>query len=312
MAISRDVVFELTLQCNLECLMCPRPAISDHHSHMPFELLEAALYNISDDPALTAYNISFGGLGEPLIYPKIFEAIELVKKILPKRQLTITTNGHSLNDKNISKLLLAYPDYLRISLNATTPSEYLRIMKKDAFNLVETQIKKLLEFKKISNLYFKVGVQILRTEANNADFARYLATFSSLLSEYDFITLRDIETRAGIIIPQDITGGLVVDEVKIRPPCSSIWRYIAVDAGGDVFACCEAFALRDRKTALRLGSLRDKNLGQIVNSSQLRELREMHMRNDLSSLPECQQCTKFVNDHNIWEYKDGIWHERLE
>ncbi|MEL7053316.1 MAG: radical SAM protein, partial [Cyanobacteria bacterium J06588_5] len=79
---------EVTNVCNFKCEFCPDAIMERKRGHMDIALLEKALDDIAEHRL--ARIVAFHLMGEPLIYPHIFEAIAMATD----RQLNLhlTTN----------------------------------------------------------------------------------------------------------------------------------------------------------------------------------------------------------------------------
>jgi MoaA/NifB/PqqE/SkfB family radical SAM enzyme len=109
----RRLTFELTTKCNIGCVWCYRH--DPHYQHilnkdMPFELLEKIVENTQSKYRM----IHIGGLGEPLLYPRIYDAIRLLKKLSDK--IKITTNNLFLTPEVVDKLTEAGLTHIEISV----------------------------------------------------------------------------------------------------------------------------------------------------------------------------------------------------
>lgn len=312
MSITKEIVFELTLKCNLNCAMCSRKILKDKSSEIDFVLVRRVMADLKTHYGPDSFNFSFGGYGEPLLYAHLIDGIEVVKKAFPQSTLTITTNGHLLSDFLIDRLLESSLDYLRISLNATCEEEYQRLMNSDRFRLVESNIKRLLNKKQSRRSRIKVGIQILDTKVNQNNYPEYKKMWENFLVGDDFITYRLMENRGGVIDSVALSLGTSPGFIKKRWPCYALWRYIAIDTLGRVFCCCEAYTFREKNTLLCLGTIEESSIVDLINSETLNCVREMHLRNDYSTLPECLKCNKPINYPNFWFLKNDIWVEKDE
>ena len=111
----RRLAIELTTHCNLNCIWCYRGDPAYKHilnKDMPFEKLKKIVENTNGKFRM----VHLGGLGEPLLYPKIIDAVELVKNLSDK--VKITTNGILLTEKLIDKLVDAGLTHIEISIDA--------------------------------------------------------------------------------------------------------------------------------------------------------------------------------------------------
>lgn len=112
---------ELTTRCPLQCRMCIRQGSRDWRAaDMPFD----------DFRKLAPYfrrveNIVLQGWGEPLLYPKLVEAIAVVKSA--GSRAGFVTSGWGLNAERASALVTAGVDFIGFSLAGATPDTHAAI-----------------------------------------------------------------------------------------------------------------------------------------------------------------------------------------
>lgn len=132
---------ELTNKCNLDCIHCY--VDKSKTSELSYEVVKKVIKEASN---LDVYRLVFTG-GEPLIYPKLFQAAKYAKK-LGIRNLYLLTNGILVNKSNINNLTIF--DGIQLSLDDVPSHNSLR---KNYTNALENTIS-LLKQKKIKiNLY---------------------------------------------------------------------------------------------------------------------------------------------------------------
>lgn len=83
----RHLFIETTAACNLRCDYCPRERVN---THMDFDLFRAI---IDESAHYGARSFSLHLFGEPLLYPKIIEAVRYIKKKNKSNAVLLTTNG---------------------------------------------------------------------------------------------------------------------------------------------------------------------------------------------------------------------------
>lgn len=118
---------DLTDRCNLHCLGCPfhsphlktgkapKPAKSDFSLNLFKDLCR-------DLKAVNTHQLVLQGSGEPLLHPDVFEFIKTAKS--NGFYVTLLTNG-TLIDQNTAKLLVkSRVDIVKVSLWATSPTQY--------------------------------------------------------------------------------------------------------------------------------------------------------------------------------------------
>ncbi|MTI94413.1 MAG: radical SAM protein [Firmicutes bacterium] len=120
----RRLYLELTSRCNLNCQICYRRAWTEGTGDLPGELLEALAQEaarFSEHP-----EVVLGGIGEPTHAPLFDRAV----KLFASCRLTVTSNGISLTEDRIAKLIAAHVNKLVISVDGGD-EEYYRIRGTD-------------------------------------------------------------------------------------------------------------------------------------------------------------------------------------
>ncbi len=113
---------EVTNVCNFKCEFCPDAIMQRKRGHMDLALLEKALDEIAENRL--AKIVAFHLMGEPLIYPHIFEAIRgACDRHL---NLHLTTNGSTfhIRPEHIEKLVTSGIPKVTISLQTPDPDTF--------------------------------------------------------------------------------------------------------------------------------------------------------------------------------------------
>ncbi|MGE4061473.1 MAG: radical SAM protein [Sphingomonadales bacterium] len=109
------VVIDTTYTCNVVCGMCHLSSKDfkvPANPHVSVGLIERMI------PLLKkTRSVFFLGRGEPLMHPRIYDILSLVRSHCPDIHITFTTNGLLLTKRNISKLLDAQVDQINVSLD---------------------------------------------------------------------------------------------------------------------------------------------------------------------------------------------------
>ncbi len=114
---------EVTNVCNFKCEFCPDAIMERKRGHMDKALLTKALDEIAAQNI--AKVVAFHLMGEPLIYPHIFEAIAMA--ISRHLNLHLTTNGSTfhIRPEHISKLVTSGIPKVTISLQTPDPNTFI-------------------------------------------------------------------------------------------------------------------------------------------------------------------------------------------
>lgn len=137
------IYIEVTTKCNFACITCIRSSWEDSLLHMDWATFENILDNLKDLPNLES--VHFGGFGEPMMHPKIFDMLRAVKELGLKVEMI--TNGSYLTEDNIQKLIDLELDVLFTSLDSPDEEEYNEIRQGADFQDVFHNVKKLQAMK---------------------------------------------------------------------------------------------------------------------------------------------------------------------
>lgn len=113
---------EVTNVCNFKCEFCPDAIMQRRRGHMNFDLLSRLLQEVAEEDL--AHIITFHLMGEPLIYPHIFSAIEMA--VQRSLRLHLTTNGSTFHlfPDHIQQLVRSQIPKVTISLQTPDPHTF--------------------------------------------------------------------------------------------------------------------------------------------------------------------------------------------
>ena len=113
---------EVTNVCNFKCEFCPDAIMNRRRGHMDLALLEKALDEIASTQI--AHIVTFHLMGEPLIYPHIFEGIQMA--VDRGIELHLTTNGSTfaLKPDHIQRLVDSGIPKVTLSLQTPDPDTF--------------------------------------------------------------------------------------------------------------------------------------------------------------------------------------------
>lgn len=146
----KRVYIEVSTKCNFACITCIRSSWEDCLDHMSMTTWENLLDQLKELKDLES--VHFGGFGEPMMHPQIFEMLSKVKSLGLKVEMI--TNGSYLTEENIRRLINLQLDILFTSIDSPEEEDYNLIRPGADFvdvsaNVVNLQkIKKELQVKK--------------------------------------------------------------------------------------------------------------------------------------------------------------------
>ncbi|MBD3387382.1 MAG: radical SAM protein [Candidatus Altiarchaeales archaeon] len=305
------VNIELTNRCNLKCTICPRPHIKDLAlKDMDFGLFKRIVDEVS---AFSGRRTCFYlvGLGEPLLYPRLDEAIRYLRKTCPKNPIHLSTNGvmldrdksamlcHNLGLKSIMDLS-GGGDRLLVSLNAGDRKAYNSMMGSDEFGRVTENILDFIDVRRTIGDGPNLVIQVIRTKSTKRQIDDFIDHWKPLIRKSDHLHVRDLFNWGGQIDTSESTH-----EIQGRYPCISLWIGLVVDVNGNVYPCCEALSTRE-KSGLLMGNIGEKPLKDIYYGK-IGEFRSAHINSEWDRISECERCDFWSGNPNIWIKWGNRW-----
>jgi len=140
----KRIYIEVTTKCNFSCITCIRSSWNNNLLHMNWSTFNNFLINIKELPNLES--IHFGGFGEPMMHPRIFDMLRAIKEL--GLRVEMITNGSYLSKENIQKLIDLGLDILYTSIDSPDEDEYNEIRKGANFQEISINVENLQIIKK--------------------------------------------------------------------------------------------------------------------------------------------------------------------
>lgn len=244
----RHIFIETTANCNLSCEYCPR---EKRQENMDYELFKEI---INEATYYGPRSFSLHLFGEPLLYPKIMEAINYIKAKNRKHTILLTTNGTVLN-KFSKRLLESGVDRIIWSWRSLATEfspETIKVLK-------------------------RIGmVRILIEETPKEEFKKW--------SKFPRVEIKHLHNYGGKI--DTSKWKIKEDKSMVRYPCYHLWLAPAIRFNGDITICCN-----DPNGSSVMGNISNTSITDYWNSIQQRELRESHLRGEYSGI--CVGCNSY-------------------
>ena len=335
-----DVSVDLTRRCSLDCLICwwwsplvkKRPSREWVSREIDYELFKEL---IRDFKKLRVKRVVLGGQGEPFLYPKILEAIEITKKA--GIEVALITCGAYFNEERIKAIFDLGVDCLDVSLQAATEESYLKMhpsQKGELFRKIKDWLALLSRLKKTNKRAIpKVAIVDTICRPNYKDtvkmveLAKEVGADLVLFKRVDVIPetkglllteeernelgglLNEAEKKAGelgvntiigdyrkYVLPGLTTGSYTIDLYK-HIPCYVGWRSARILSDGSVIPCCGCYDLS-------LGNIHDSSFVKIWNSEKYRQFRRqgINIQKDPSLFNKCKcySCTDHLLNLSVY------------
>ncbi|MHB8858033.1 MAG: radical SAM protein [Thermoleophilia bacterium] len=335
--------------CNYRCVMCWEHSSEldglgaddlarNYHDQrkngdmvMDFALYESLVRSLS---SMGTREISFAGIGEPLLHKRIVEAVALAKSL--GLRVWITTNGSLLDRAIIKELADAGVDDIGVSINAGSSEEYGLVhanQEAGRFDEIVENLAWLREYKRsrgnagprvtlsnvVSNLNSHRVVEMMQTAVKVGavsvtyrpidvfDKTRKFALGKNEMDKLagDFRAAADLGKRNNIGENIKFFYGLLEmrKAENLPSPCFAGWLYPFVLANGDVTYCCISREL--------LGNLSQRSFESIWFDPARRRLNKEAARLHKTQTPlpksRCVGCELTLSNQRIYNRLWPLW-----
>lgn len=267
------VELELTGECSLNCIFCPRKAANLRDDMQP-SLFDKILRDMQ--AFSLPYTICLGGMGEPLAHADALNIIQTAIEDKLVERLIVETNGINITDEYI-KLAADGKLVTIVNINGIDAGTYKTLHGEDRFAKVTENIFNLKQA--LGDTSSRLYVQIMKINE----------TESFLDSYYDFWESKKIPI---ILQKQNTWLGLTEDRRYSdltpleRTSCWHLQRDLFILANGDV-----AFCKQDIQGLCTAGSLVSKTLAEIYASKLDDFIR--NTKADYPAKPNCAVCDEW-------------------
>jgi tungsten cofactor oxidoreducase radical SAM maturase len=281
----KKVYVEVTTHCNFSCLTCIRNSWQDEICHMEDEVFSRLVSSLKALPHLKT--VHFGGFGEPMCHPGIFDLLREIKGL--GLRMEMITNGSFLIEEAIRDLISLGLDYLYVSLDGPD-EEYNAIRQGADFTGVMANIRRLKQLKQeLGSRRPELGIEFVAMQRNFHKLPKLMRLAWDLKARTVIVTNvmpYHEQLKDEILYDLDDTRLLFGDQspllmmqaqlpyMKLRTDryCKFVEdKALTVNSRGDVSPCyalmhpytCHIY---DRKKEIRpcyLGNIRDKSLGEM-------------------------------------------------
>jgi len=276
------VTFGLSDSCNLSCPHCYR--VYNRETSSKRHLEKSEIYGVIDQCRENGvFSIGLGTESELFTYKG---ADEIIRYVSSKEfdDFWIYTNGHFLNDHNISLILESNVTRLLVSLDAISEETYKKVRGK-GFYRVMSNIFNFLEKRNRKPLQLPVlRVSFVKYNLNEHEADDFIAFWKKIASEVDIQSLIDIKN---------------IDELKYdhidNPRCNYPENMLYIKWNGEYKPCCSEFCKH-----LTIGNVAQMSLKDAWNSDLMKSLRSQ-FRGDLPLNKICVNCLSSLQSKAIYQ-----------
>ena len=290
--------------CNHTCMFCPQSVQKPAKARwLDLGLLRKVLQEMPEE----GVQIGLSSYSETIAAPNLLNAVRLMKEVRPKLRIAMASNGTFFREQLFSDLMDAGLDHYSYSFDAATREDYAKLMQKDDFDLVWTNLEKLVELRNQKKSKMQITTHIMAFEGREADFEKFKAYWHT---KVDFVQWRTVGNWGGDNWGLDkrmATAGFIPIHrtPEKRYPCFSIMYHFKLQWDGYYYPCVAA--VPDYEKDLENHCV--PNLGHASEIAwsdawqRLDAMRKAHAEGRWGEYECCRSC-------NIWSLYDNIWKEQ--
>jgi radical SAM protein with 4Fe4S-binding SPASM domain len=282
---------EPTTSCNLRCIECPTgmQSLSRPKGNMDLEVFRKVIDKLLPD----LFYLTLYFQGEPLLNPHFSEMVQIARS----RNIFVatSTNGHFLNEKNVSEIISSGLNHLIISVDGLDQQTYEKYRVNGKLQTVVDGIQRLVDARKAADStspFIELQFIVMRHNQHQIKQMREFANQSGV----DKLTFKTAQVyhlnSQNTIIPslkeksryrQNQDGSWIMAN-KIRNRCHRIWSSVVVTWDGKVVPCCY-----DKDADHQSGNLLEESLGTLWKN-QISVAFRKKVLSDRSEIEMCRNC----------------------
>jgi len=270
------VQVEINNTCNLNCIMCPREAMTRPNRHMT----QQEFQDIADKvKKAEVRRIRLFLLGEPLLHRELIPMIRYCKQIgIPS--VEINTNAVLLDEAVSEEVIKAGLDELVISLDGADAKTYEAVRRGAVYEEVAANVRHFFRVREEMGKQRPHGViQTMLMEPTRDEMAQFVELWRPVADELRIQTVREYGGIEGLSYMKRTAN----DELR---PCPALWSYLVILSDLTVVPCCT-----DINGEMALGKITEADIGDFwLHNERLNSLRRHHCQLAFDDLPLCQDC----------------------
>ena len=262
--------------CNLKCPMCLRQEYIHGKGYMTFDLVKKILDQATKH-GLCAFN--FGGLGEPTLYPKLFEVIRYAKE-KGVIDVNMHTNGTRLGPDFNRQLIESGLDRLIISLDSADKERYEKIRVGAKFEKVyaatEDLIRQRNEHPK-TRLHIKANF-IEMDENDPTEKNKFISYWQSKMNRIAILRYLDCQIEERLHYKENY-------KQDDNFCCPALWRRLIILSDGTATLCP-----RDMQKRYIIGNVNEQTVTEIWMGKKMQYMRDLHRQGRFKEFDFCGNC----------------------
>lgn len=291
---------EPTNHCNLKCPECPSGLGS---LTRPLGLLNPDDFKkLIDDISSTGFYVQLFFQGEPFINKNLYGMINYARN--KNMYVSISTNGHFINEENVNTVLKNAPDKIIYSIDGLDEESYQNYRVGGTFEQADAGLRALLNKKKeINQKHPFVELQFIVMKQNEHQLDEVIKYGNDVgVDKVVFKTMQISSYENALkFLPSNkkyrryiVDNGSFRINGKMKNHCFALWRTSVITWDGKVVPCCF-----DKDAEFELGLTNGKSFKDVWHSDEYNNFRA-RILGDRQSISMCTNCTEGLKV-NIFE-----------
>jgi MoaA/NifB/PqqE/SkfB family radical SAM enzyme len=291
--------FSITLgaaPCNHSCLFCPQSVEKPKKAgFLDQEMLEKVLHEMPEEGCL----VNISAYMETLATRGLVEYVATIKRIRPKLEVVMASNGTIFKEDVVTGLMDAGLDIYQYSFDGASRESYAALMQKDDYDVVWKNLERLVAIRDEKKSPMKIYTHIMHFEGVEEDFEKFHKAWKDKL---DAVLLRRVANWGSTKLRLAETlaeKGFVPHhrDPETRYPCTSIFMHFKISWDGTYYPCVAAIPQYDHSVP-SLGHASEVTFLKAWEN--LQEMRQAHLEGRWDEYNCCSTC-------NVWCSWDNMW-----
>lgn len=291
---------EPTNHCNLQCPECPSGLGS---LTRPLGLLKTDDFKkLIDEISCTGFYIQLFFQGEPYINKNLPEMIRYAQT--KNVYVSISTNGHFVNEKNVELVLDNSPDKLIFSVDGLDEESYQKYRVGGSFEQADAGLRSLINRKKERGskkpfIEFQFIV-MKQNEHQMEDIRKYCREVGVDKLVFKTMQISSYENALKFLPTNEKYRRYILNnksfkiKYEIKNHCFALWRTSVITWDGRVVPCCF-----DKDALNEVGIVNGRSFDDVWTSKEYSAFRNKIL-SSRKSVPMCTNCTEGLKV-NIFE-----------
>lgn len=283
---------EPTNHCNLKCPECPSGlgALTRKLGLLKLDDYKNWIDQIKD----TGFYVQLFFQGEPYINKNLPEMIKYAQK--NKIYVSISTNGHFINENNTDKILEAAPDKLIYSVDGLDEETYQNYRVGGTFAQVDSALRNLVKRKrelKLKKPFIEFQFIVMKQNEHLLEkVKKYCEEVGVDKLVFKTMQISSYENALKFLPTNKKYSRYIVDnnsfkiKSEVKNHCFALWRTSVITWDGKVVPCCF-----DKNADFTMGILNGKSFYEIWNSENYNKFRQSILT-DRKQNKMCTNCTE--------------------